>query len=514
MSTNPYIARLPGARRRAQTDADAATSGRPTRSIRERLLTPVLFAPVFMVILDVFIVNVAAPSLRSDLHASASELQWVVGAYVLTYSISLVTAGRLGDIFGRRRMFRIGVAGFTLASAMCAAAPSATALIAGRLLQGFAGAAMWPQVLSIIQVQFGPAERRRMLGVQGAIQGLASVTGQIVGGGLIALDVLHLGWRTVFLINVPVGVLALAASGGVIPESRSQSARRLDLGGVALASAVLALIMIPAIEGREAGWPPWVFVALACAVPLAAAFVVLERRIAARGGSPLAELRLFRVRGFRVATSSMFLLYCIPSFFLLLALYLQSGLGMSPLQSGLAFTPMAIAYAAAAMLGPRLGSALRPRLPQIGALMVASGLIATIVAIQVFDVHGVGVTLIATMGFMNAGMGIAVPPSVHLAVREVPGDDAGTAAGMITTAQQVGNGLGIAIVGTVFFSVLGSRTGPLAYGDAFCFAMGVQVVLVLISAAMLTRAARGRRTTNSDAVSREAHELAAPTAAA
>lgn len=453
---------------------------------------PVLFAPVFMVILDVFIVNVAAPSLKADLHASESDVQWVVAAYLLTYAISLITAGRLGDIFGRRRMFRFGVAGFTLASALCAAAPSASALIAGRLLQGFAGAAMWPQVLSIIQVHFAPTERRRVLAVQGGIQGLASVTGQIVGGGLIALNLLDLGWRTVFLINVPVGLLALAAVGKVVPESRSESARKLDLMGVALASAVLALIMVPAVEGREAGWPPWVFVSLALAVPGAIAFVAVERRVAARGGSPLAELRLFGVHSFRTATSSVFVLYCMPAFFLLLSLYMQIGLGLDAIESGLAFTPLAVAFAGGSLIAPRLGGRLRERLPQIGVFTIAVGLLATILAIEAFGVHTIGVSLIVAMVVLNVGMGIAVPTLIHLAVRDVPSSDAGTAAGMFSTAQQVGNGLGIAMIGTVFFSELGSRSGPIAYGRAFSVAMGVQLVLVLLCGTMLTWAA-GRR---------------------
>jgi EmrB/QacA subfamily drug resistance transporter len=465
-----------------------AAGRRPRRrGLRDRMLTPVLFAPVFMVILDIFIVNVTAPSLRADLHASASQVQWVVAAYLLTYGISLITAGRLGDIFGRRRMFRIGVASFTFSSALCAAAPSASALIAGRLLQGFAGAAMWPQVLSIIQVHFPADERRRVIGMQGVIQGLASVTGQILGGGLIALDLLHLGWRSVFLINVPVGLFALIAAGKVVPESRSEHARRLDLAGVALASAALTLVMVPAVEGREAGWPPWVFIALACAVLAAVGFVALERRIAARGGSPLAELRLFSVRSFRIATSSAFVLYCIPSFFLLLSLYMQSGLGMDAIQSGLAFTPMAIAFVAGSLIGPRVTGRPRQWLPVIGALTVAAGLLATILAIAVFDVHAIGVTLIVTMSVLNGGMGLAVPTLIHLAVRDVPASDAGTAAGMFATAQQVGNGLGIAIVGTVFFSVLGSGSGAVAYGQAFCVAMAVQVMLVLLSAVIMTR---------------------------
>ena len=259
-----------------------------------------------------------------------------------------------------------------------------------------------------------------------------------------------------------------------------------------LATAVLALIMIPSVDGREAGWPAWVFIALACAIPAAIGFVFVERRIAARGGSPLAELRLFGARSFRVATSSVFLLYCIPSFFLLLSLYMQNGLGLDAIESGLAFTPLAIAFAAAALIGPRVGGRVRERLPLIGALTVGAGLIATILAMEVFDVHQIGVTLIVTLGVMNGGMGIAVPPLIHLAVRDVPASDAGTAAGMFATSQQVGNGLGIAIVGSIFFTALGSGTGAIAYGQALCLAMGVQLVLVLLSAALLARAGRRR----------------------
>src|SRR3954453_9368550 len=214
-------------------------SEQPTR--HSPWLLPVLFAPVFMVLLDVFIVNVAAPSLRADIGASDSDLQWVVGAYLLTYALSLITGGRLGDIFGRRRLFKFGIAGFPVASALCAAAPDPTTLIIARLLQGFGGAAMWPQVLSIIQVEFSPAERPKAFGFQGLVQGLAAIAGQIVGGGLIALDVLGLEWRSVFLINIPVGVVALLMADRLIPESRSENARRLDLLGVALATLTLSL---------------------------------------------------------------------------------------------------------------------------------------------------------------------------------------------------------------------------------------------------------------------------------
>jgi EmrB/QacA subfamily drug resistance transporter len=453
-----------------------------------RFLFPVLFVPIFMVVLDIFIVNVAAPSLRSDLGATDSEVQWVVAAYLITYAISLITGGRLGDVVGRRRMFRIGVAGFTAASALCAAAPTAAALICARLLQGFAGAAMWPQVLSIIQVELAPNDRPRAFGFQGLVQGLAAIAGQIVGGGLIALDVLGLGWRAVFLINVPVGLAALAAAGRVIPESRSATARRVDPLGIGLASLVLALIMIPVIEGRDLGWPVWGFVALAAAVPTGALFVAHERRLAARGGAPLAELRLFEERGFRIGVLSAVILYGVISFFLLLSIYLQDGLGLSAIDSGLAFTPLAIAFVAGSLTGPRLSAGARDHLPQVGAAVAAVGLLATLGAVEGSSGGSVPALLIPALVPVGAGLGLAVPTLINLVLRGVPTTDAGAGSGILTTSQQIGNALGVGIVGTIFFAALGSGVGPASYGDAFSLAIAVQAVLALISAALVSRA--------------------------
>ncbi len=449
----------------------------------------VLFAPVFMVIADVFIVNVAAPSLRGDIGASDSDLQWVVAAYLLTYALSLITGGRLGDVLGRRRMFKTGVLGFTVASALCAAAPDPTTLIAARLLQGFGGAAMWPQVLSIIQVEFSPAERPKALGVQGLVQGLAAISAQIIGGGLIALDPLGLGWRSVFLVNIPVGAVALLVADRVIPESRSETARRLDLVGVALATIALSLVMVPAVEGRELGWPAWTFAAFAAAIPAAAIFVAAERRISERGGSPLIELELFETRGFRIGLLSATTLYFVISFFFLLSIYMQEGLGLSALDTGLAFTPLAVAFVAASLTGPRLADGLREYLPQTGAVIAALGLVTTIVAVQAGS-GSVSVWLILAMVPVGAGMGTAIPPLIHLVLRAVPPSAAGAASGTMVTAQQIGNALGVATVGTVFFSELGQATSAAAFGDAFSVALAVQAAFALAAAALVSRARR------------------------
>jgi EmrB/QacA subfamily drug resistance transporter len=457
---------------------------------RSPLLLPVLFAPVFMVLLDVFIVNVTAPSLQAELGASESDVQWVVAAYLLTYAISLITGGRLGDVFGRRRLFRLGVAGFTIASVLCAAAPNPTTLIAARLLQGFAGAAMWPQVLSIIQVELAPHERPRAFGIQGLVSGLAAIAGQIVGGGLIALDLFGLGWRSVFLINIPVGLVALLVSGRVISESRSQTARRLDLPGVALGSLALVLGMVPLVEGRELGWPVWAFAALAAALPAAALFVAVERRIAARGGSPLVELRLLEAPSFRIGVLSAMILYGVISFFLLLSIYLQDGLGLSAIDSGLAFTPLAVAFVASSLGGPRLEERRREHLPQAGATLAAMGLLATIAVVRSSVGGSVSAELLGALVMIGAGMGMAIPGLINLSLRAVPPSDAGAASGMLATCQQIGNALGVALVGTIFFAALGSRSGSAAYGDALCAAMAGQVILALAAAALVPRARR------------------------
>jgi len=242
----------------------------------------------FMALLDVFIVLVAAPAIQRGLHASAAEIQLVLAGYQLTYAVTLITGGRLGDLYGRRRIFLLGLAEFTLTSALCGLAPTALAFIGARLLQGIGAALLFPQVFSVIQV-FLPTqgERQRAFGLMGAVIGLATIVGQLVGGLLIQINLLGLGWRPVFLVNVPIGLVALAAAARLIPESRAPAGRRLDLGGVALLTVALALLMVPLIEGREAGWPAWTWTCLALAAAALAAFLVYERRVGGRGDALL-----------------------------------------------------------------------------------------------------------------------------------------------------------------------------------------------------------------------------------
>ena len=461
-----------------------------TSTDRRWLILPVILTATFMAILDVFIVNVTSPSLRDELGASAASVQWVLDGYALAFATALITGGRLGDVIGRRRAFRIGVGAFTVSSALCGAAPSPTALVAARALQGLSCALMMPQVLSIIQVEFEPHERRRCLAIMGGVQGAASVCGQLVGGALIGLDVLGLGWRTVFLINVPVGLAAVVAAGRLVPESGSRTARRLDLPGVALGSLVALLVIFPVVEGREAGWPWWIPAALVAAVPVAAAWVAYERSLTARGGAPLVDLSLFGLRGYRLGLALALLFYTgLTCVFFLLGLYLQDGLGLSPLESGIAFTPLAVPFVAATLIAPRYFARVGDRLIAYGSALMA--LTAGAVAIGVATTHPSGPTpeLIAGLSILCIGPGIVVPGLIHAVLRSVPAESAGSASGVLTTAQQMGNALGVAIAGAIFFGALGDGVGAHAYDRAFAIALAWSVATAALSTVLALRVA-------------------------
>jgi MFS family permease len=382
-------------------------------------------------------------------------------------------------------MFRLGVAGFTVASLICAAAATPAMLIAGRVLQGFGGAAMLPQMLSIIQVEYPPRERHRAFAYQNIAQAMASVSGQLIGGVLIALDPFGLAWRAVFLINVPVGIVILAVSRRIVPESRSPGAPRLDLPGVALASLALALFLVPAIEGRELGWPPWVFVVMAASVPVGLLFARSQQRLAARGGAPLVEPRLFAGRGFRIGIASVVVLFAYFSFFLWFSIFLQEGLGLSALDSGLVYAPMAVVAAIVSFSVPRLPDRYQDNLPPIGAVVAGFGFL--LVMAVAHGSESLSLAMVVCTFPLGAGLGLVVPTLTRLILHTVPTEIAGSAAGAVTTAQQIGNALSVALIGTLFFAVLGGRADPGSYDAAFAAACGAQAAFVFVAAWMLSR---------------------------
>jgi EmrB/QacA subfamily drug resistance transporter len=415
----------------------------------------VVLTGTFMVVLDFFIVNVAMPAMQSDLHAGTGAIEWVVAGYGLTFATFLITAGRLGDQLGRRRMFSLGLALFTLASAACGLAPSPAVLVAARLVQGLAAALLSPQVLSIIGVVYTGPDRVRAISTYGIVLGLAAVGGQLIGGVLVQADIAGLGWRSCFLINVPIGLIALAIAARAVPESRVEGANRLDLVGTALITLGLVDVVLPLVEGRQHGWPTWTWLCLGAAPMTLGLFVAHQRRLSRRGGAPLLDPALFRERAFSAGLVTQLVFFAsMASYFLVLALYLQQGRGLDALQAGLVFTILAGAYLVASAYAPGLTPRLGRRLPAIGGLVLAAG--HGLLALSVADI-GVGgsvALLVPGMLLEGAGMGLIITPLTSTVLGNLEPQNAGAAAGALSTMQQVGNALGVAVTGVIFFGAL------------------------------------------------------------
>src|SRR6266581_7619498 len=430
---------------------------------RRWLTLVILLLAAFMNLVDVSIVNIAIPSVQRDLHASYADVQWALAGYTLAYALVLVTGGRLGDTFGRKRLFLIGVAGFTIMSALCGAATGPGMLIACRVAQGVMGGIMVPQVLAVIQVIFPPAERIKALAGFGVTAGLGAVSGPLLGGLLIQHNLFGLSWRPIFLINVPVGIIAIAASAVLVRESRAPRPPKLDPIGVALISAALLLLLYPLVQGRQLGWPAWTFAAMAASVPVFAAFVGYERIKASRDGSPLVQLSLFRERAFSVGMAIALVFFLgIASFGLVLTLFLQLGLGFTPLHAGLTFLPFSlgilVSSGAAARLAPRFGRGVT----MAGALVIAAGMAGLIATVHHYGAAVTTWELVPGLVAAGLGLGAVIAPLADIVLDRVPKQDAGSASGVFNTGLQLGNSIGIALIGVIFFGLLGSQSGPAA----------------------------------------------------
>ncbi|MFC0032693.1 MFS transporter [Micromonospora chaiyaphumensis] len=417
---------------------------------------PVLLTATFMTAIDAFIVNVALPVMQRDLHAGPAALEWVVAGYVLAVAAGLVTGGRLGDRYGRRRIFGLGLALFTTASVLCGLAPTAGVLVGARVLQGLAAALLMPQVLAIVRTSVAPAEQPKAFARYGLTMGLGAVFGQLIGGLLIRADLWGLDWRLCFLINLPVGVVALALLRRV-PESR-QPATRLDLPGAVLVSAALVALVLPLVEGREQGWPLWTWLSLAASAPLFALFVATQRRSA----QPMVHLALFRERAFSVGLVATQVFWMgQASFFLILALYLQVERGLSALESGVVFTAIGAGYLATSTYAHRIAARLGRQVVTVGALIMVVGLYGMWAAAG----HGTG-WLVPGLAVDGIGMGIALAPLTTTVLSRVSPRHTGAAAGVLSTVNQTGNAVGVALIGIVFYQAAdltgGFRAGLVA----------------------------------------------------
>ena len=454
-------------------------SQRPARSAWAALA--VVLTGQFMAVLDASVVNVAAPSIHASLHTSGAGLQLVIAGYVITYAVFLVTGARLGDILGHRRMFLAGLATFTIASLGCGLAASTGVLVTLRFIQGAGSAAMIPQVLSLIQRTFTGTARARPMRLYAAVLAGGAVTGQVVGGVLVSANLLGGTWRPVFLLNVPIGVILFLAGLRSLPNGRGEPGRTLDLAGLAtLTPAVLALIL-PLVLGQSEHWPAWGWACLAGSGALFALFAVVERRVAARGGSPLISGRLLRLPGTAAGIAALFFVMAVfGGFFFVLALHLQGGLGYSPMRAGLTFAPAGLAFAVVSLNWQRLPAGRHVSVSIAGFAVYGAGLL--MLAGLLRGGGGGGFWVIVALVLVGAGMAAAFSPLMTAVVMRVPVADAADATGVIVTVNQLALVVGVATFGALYLNLAGRLPQGAAGGFGLASAHAVAVTCAVLAA--------------------------------
>ncbi|WP_330461835.1 MFS transporter [Streptomyces sp. NBC_00820] len=430
-----------------------------------------MLTALFMAVLDVFIVNVAAPTIGSELHATGAGLQLVIAGYAITYSVLLITGARLGDRLGHGRVHLAGLALFTAASLACGLAQGTTELIVFRLVQGAGAALMIPQVLSIIQRTFTGEARVRALGVYSAVLALGAAAGQIVGGVLVSADLFGTGWRPVFLVNVPVGAVLLALGGKVLPPGGGagrERARALDVPGLVLLGASVSLLTVPLVLGQAEGWPLWSWLSLAAAVVLFASFCGHESRLGRRGGAPLIAPRVLRHPGMSLAVRRILAVMSVNAGFLFtLTLHVQGGLGYSALRAGLSFAPTAVVFGAVSLTWRRWPAAWQRRLAPAGFALAAAGVAGVGLAFR--GGGDGGAALYASYAGVGVGLALAFGPTFTGALATVRPEDAADASGLLATVTQLGQLMGVAAFGTLFLNRLESLGVLGAYTSAEAF---------------------------------------------
>ena len=474
------------------TPANASLAAGPGRYPRRWLAAVAMMIAVLMDMIDVTIVNVALPTIRRDLGASATQLEWVVSAYMLAFAAALITAGSLGDLLGRKRLFVIGITVFGAASLCAGLATSPGELIAGRVVQGAAAAVMTPQLLATFRTVFDGAERGKAFGLYGAILGLASAVGLLLGGVLTSADLFGWGWRSVFFVNVPVALISLAASVRFVPETRERSARRPDFVGAVLLTAALVAIVYPLLEGRSLGWPAWIWLMLGAGVVTLGVLGFLEERRQHDRVAPLLRTRLFRIPAFSAGLGVQLAFAAgIQGFFLIFTIWVQAGQHYSPLRAGLT----AVAFSAGSFL---LAPVAVPLAQRYGRLVLATGAVlmgAGFAGVEV-GAHHVGTStspwpLVPGLAVAGAGLALLVIPLVNVVLAAGPAETAGGASGAFSTAQQVGGAIGIAAIGTLFFGYLGRHSFAAAFTHTAPYAAGAFLVCAVLSLVLPKTAVEG-----------------------
>ncbi|PZG18732.1 MFS transporter [Nonomuraea aridisoli] len=442
---------------------------------------------IAMTTMDSSIVNVTLPTIERDLEADPAQLQWISVIYTLGFALFLVTAGRIGDIAGRKRMVLLGIGGFVIASAICAFAPNIAILLAGRALQGLTGAVITTLALSVFQVSFPPEERSKVFGLFGAVGGISAALGPSLGGLLVHADLMGLSWRPIFLVNLPIGLVTFIGAALYVRESRSERPLSLDLGGVLLLTVIQVALVYPLIQGRELDWPWWAFASMVAALPLLALFWRSQRAKERRGGSPLVPPELFRSRAFVVGlvVALMFFGAAFSPFFML-AIYLQNGLGFSALDSGLTTLASPIGTMITAVATAPLVVRLGPRLLTIGAAIAVVGQVMLVLTVDRAEAAGGILQFVPAMLVSGLGVGMVIAPVIDIVLARVPVAVAGSASGVLSTAHHLGVTSGVAVAGTIFFSqvtasALAGDGAPRAFGEGMMMSLWITVGMLVVS---------------------------------
>jgi MFS family permease len=429
-----------------------------------------------LLIVDLGAVTLAIPAIQHDIGANLADIQLVLAAYSLAFAVLLITGGRLGDLHGRRRLFLLGLAGFTAASVLSACAPSPAALVVARLLAGLSAALTAPQVLAVIQVNYRPEELPKIMARFGVASAIGMIAGQLGAGLLIRSDVFGNGWRVVFVVEAVLGLAAVIGSAVGMRETALGEHQSLDLQGVGVLSVGLGLLVYPLVMAGATGWEPWVWACLTASLPVLAGFIVHEQRLGAAGGSPLLDLRLFRVRAFSAGlTLSVAFFTSVPPLVFLFTLLVQIGLGYDPFQAGAMFACTALAFLLASHVAPRLVDAMGRNALILAGLVNLAGTAVLVGSAFVFGDRLGPLTLVPGLCIGGIGQGLTLPPLMTFVMGEVPHEDAGSAGGAFSTVQQLGVAVGVTLVGLVFAATL----DPVADASAYARAFGLTLLLYM-----------------------------------
>jgi MFS family permease len=454
----------------------------PVDSSRRWWVLAIVVAAQFMFGVDAFIVNVAIPTIAVELNASAAQIESVIAIYLIAYATLVVTGGRLGDICGTKNVFIAGVLGFTATSLWCGLAQSGPELILARLAQGATAALMVPQVLATLHLLFSDSSRARAFAIYGVVLGLAGAAGFALGGLLVTLDLAGFGWRTVFFVNVPFGLLIVAAALRIMPSAPQRSGTRLDLPGAVVLFAGLLCLIGPLLFGHDVNWAPWLWLVMAGGVAILAAFLRLERSVAERGGMPLIDLALLSDNAFmRGLGAAFFFFFANLSFYLVMTMFMQKALKIPPLQAGLVFLPLVLAFVIASR-----HSGMRAK--HRGTLVLIEGCAVQLIGLAVLVaavacVEAPSATLLApALTIFGYGQGLVMAPLSSAVLSTVKPASAGSASGMYGTTAQIANAAGVAAIGAVFFAIEAAHSArPALFISCTLFALAIVTTVVFLS---------------------------------